>query len=1163
MAVDDPIPAWQAIPVTSRVLNPTPTRDVLDQERAAETAPPSPLLNDIPNPNPRFPWLEPVSDVLNSRPFGGDTSDPFDLLAQTDWMHNWAAYSLRRSGIGADPNFTLDVKRVQQDAEGLDETWTDELIDTESQEEYDFVLASARQNIAREQEIAKLGAAGIAGRLIMNVLDPSMLGLSLGGEAALPAAFAAKGTRLGRILRHGTAVGAINAGAEGAYMGLNPTIDLADVGTAFAIGLVFGGVAGGLKGSKLGADLATHGKKVVESNERLPVPINADGTPSPRTFKSADTGQPGDTYATYDPGNLGAAGNPDMRAPLDTGYKPIAGALNEGGLDALRIDSVGSKLRSTKSNWMRQGFPSLLDDGVGSRSSSDAHVSESSAYTRMDRLWNQSQSRWYELVQPSFKKWRTEGNSTGFAKKYTDKGIFMRDVADYVEWDDATRGQRSFHPEVMKVGGRYRDMMKNFLEQAKRLGVEGFENITPDKFYVPKYLDHNRFADVMNKVLPDKDQGSGGWEGLVKVVRNAILENHPDIDPKLLDRFARGYTDRIAKAVHHLDEGMGSHVVGDAAAIREKIFEFIPDIDEADAVALAKTLAGKRGPGGLDSHTMSRAGLNYDVKTKVWMKGTDGQAVQREVSVGDFFVKDAEFSMMKYARQMSGRLALADAKIRDANGNIVMDGIKGRKDFQRLKNNVSNDYATTPVPEGQHVNLEQMHRDLASLDFAWENVNGSFMGTSMGSGTRGKALLRRISWFNFIRLMNNMGFNQVQEFVGIYNQHGLKAMMKGIPQFGRLLNSMGELKKRDEIVAELQGWTGLGQDTIYAKSQFRYDHEKFGEGRSSSAGEKLDRIGVTLREGTVSLSGMKWLNSGLQQWAMKSAVVRFNELALKGFKSLDRNGALDTFFRGKDLQRLKSLGLRDEDIHGIIEQFNTKVTRTAKGDVEQMNLDQWDPNVRSKFTDAIFRVTNKAIQTNDPGNMAMWMQYDLAKFVLQFKSFIISAYTKQTLYGLRHMDFRQFTSWMMQLAAGMLTYQGMHQIKSLAFNSEEEAKADAEGTGGWQDTLIQGFARTPMASIVPTGIDNALFMGSGFDASAMLFARSRASGIAVGGIDSLPISSAAGGVFKTLSGAEEANLEDRGMTRAERLGWTKAAPFSNWLPFATLLNYMNNEAPSK
>lgn len=1122
-----------------------------------------------------------VNDALDMVPDLGllpsyEKQSGSSLIQEQDHMANWAEYTLRKQGFGADPAFRLDPKKVKADIAGMDEAWNEELFEANSQDEYDFILDAGKKWTAREHEIAQMGGAGVAARLILNITDPTMVALSLGGEALIPAAFAAKGTRLARILKTGSAIGALNAAAEGAYMGLNPTTDIADVGTAFALGLVFGGVSGGLKGSGIGQELSAQGKKIIDVNETKPIPVPfGDVTDHPRTMfnrkPTAPVGSVTDSpkklfnrqreitpvspteqanYATYNAGSVGAAGNPEARAPLTTTYQAIESV--EGGygtLDRARMDSVGAARRASDSNWMKQGFSSILSDGVGSRSADDMHVSENAASLRMQRNVDVAQHNWFKLITPEFRKWKAR-NAPGFFNRGDAKGVFMHGVGDYVEWNPAKSGHRDFDPEIKAAGDRFRLMMRDTLRELKRTGVKGYENIPEDPFYFPKYLDNKNVSDIILRTVKTGNHG-GGWEGLVDVVANAIKRNSPNIDPALLARFAKGYMKRLAQATYGMSDEL-TLVSNSLDGLISHIHEIIPGIDEVDARALARTL--HRDPAG-DPRTMSRAGLDYQHKTNVWMDDGKGGQELREVSVGDFFVKDAEFSVMRYARSAAGKVALAETQIRDGKGNIVMDGLRSQADIERLKQNIREDYATLNT-SGGHADLDQMKADTDKLDWAISLVDGSYQ--DLHNGATGKKLMRRIMDYNFIRLMNNMGINQVQEFVGIYNQWGARAMFKGIPGFKRIINTMGDKVKADQIVREMQGIMGLGDDTIFDKSTFRYDHELWNESRSGTLGHVADRGIKWGKEKTLSISGMKYINAGLQQWAMKSAVMRFDEMSKHGLAALQRGGQIDKFFKGRDLQRLKSIGLRDEDIKEIFNHFQNTVIRAADGTIDSMNFANWNPNVRVKFSDAIYRATHKAIQMNDPGELAKWMQGDVAKFVLQFKSFLLGAYTKQTLYGLRHMDSRQVTSWFMQLAAGSLTYYGMAKMKQLAFSNEQQAEADEAGKLGWQDVILQGIARTPAATLFPTAIDNVASLYTD-----PIWAQSRASGQATGGLDSLPITGALSSLNRTAKGIYGSVVDDREMTQAEKLGFVNSGPFSNWLPLATFLKYLTNDSPTK
>lgn len=119
---------------------------------------------------------------------------------------------------------------------------------------------------------------------------------------------------------------------------------------------------------------------------------------------------------------------------------------------------------------------------------------------------------------------------------------------------------------------------------------------------------------------------------------------------------------------------------------------------------------------------------------------------------------------------------------------------------------------------------------------------------------------------------------------------------------------------------------------------------------------------------------------------------------------------------------MQGLGIDSAMLKRITDQINAKATFDGNR-LKAMNFKGWDDaEALAAFENGVFRHARSIIQENDLGSMAKWMSDPTAKTLLQFRSFMLSSWSKQFMYGMNHMDMRTVAAFATTAFLGSMSY---------------------------------------------------------------------------------------------------------------------------------------------
>lgn len=824
--------------------------------------------------------------------------------------------------------------------------------------------------------------------------------------------------------------------------------------------------------------------------------------------------------------SAGAAANPAEFNPLLPTAPIIDGEIPSARFGKVRMDSVGQLGSIAESKSARLYAQHLGEESVGMTDRSTVSISASE---RGSRLHRSAQVQWYQAVKPSWEKWAKDQGINWFQRRNPGSAYrrFMSEVADYVENADPLA--TAPHPSVAQVGERFRKIMASYADLAANPGadegttrraIEGFTNLTRDQFYLPKYSDPDKINSLFLRFAP---------RTLHNFVKQAVLDAVDDIEDELADRIAAGYLKRIRGAGYGIQENFDSAFRSSNPDTIRTALEDIGVAGEHIDQIVARVAKRDTSDSARAKH---RTPLNYTYSARVQAK--DGSV--QPLSMKDFFVNDADELINRYSREMSGRVALAKVRIRNPDDNkIIVDGITSEADFAKMMDHVKQDFAVSPT-SGTDGKLKMAVENM-------EFLHRAILGQPHHNGDTHVAWLRRLRDFNVLRLMNRMGINQAQEVGIMISQLGLRAMLKQMPALRRITDGIGDKVLNNRLARELEAGLGLGTDQFFGAQRFRQlddiAGEKLGQGRTASMGRRIDNALVTGKHITSNISFMTSVNSRLQQWAARSIAQGFADDAFgKGMKAL----------KGSKLDRLKSLGMDEKTAEKVYAQIRQHAEVKGSRTLTALNMEKWEPAIRSKFLDTVYRHARKVVMENDAGNLHRWMSKPGMQVMFQFRTFIFGAWAKRTLSNLHHLDMTAATTLFAEIMLGAATH---------ALNVSVNASTRPDGDEYLEKELTplnlakKGFGRSGIGSIIPTVVDSAAAftpLGPQFDARTSATPNDLLFGVPA--IDWLTSSST------FTKGLMESTWEGREMSQKEIMAGPRSMPFGNWWPIMTLMGEM-------
>lgn len=1085
----------------------SPYRDAAADPDAVYVDPLAHLGTDAPRPVNMFEEAASAAQPYES--FFGELGAQFQSTSITGAALRWA------SEDHLDLDFRLEEARGEELLTTYPEQYHDMILGAGSEKNLQSRLQWIEEDLTRQQKLAAGGWSATAAGFASGIADPLPLavGIATGGTGLV-----ARAGWAGRAA-YGAAAGAASNAAVDAVSQQVFDDPYADPVMAGIVGAGFGALGG-----ILARNPATY----------------AEADMAARAQAQTRTGQlrSGTILGGADD-SINAARNTDIRDSLIPAERAYLGEVTDGSVDVgfgkgLRFDVAGQMTTSDEPLVRQLGFH-LFEETAGTKNHAVVPDSVNSQFQAFHRRVIGNFVTEYQPAKHAFMKEMGIGR-LALRQRSAAEADFNRQVAAFVRDPNPPVDTNA---NVVKAAGATRKLMDDIRRAANEAGLSDLE-ANPN--YLPLVARHSRVAELDAEIHQDV---------MADFFRQAIKRHTPTLSDEIVDKMAKGYWQTIRKAGYGIEDGITRNLqLGDREGFKQAFAEAAEKTgklgdDELDAAydalsgvmdsAAASPGQSSKGVGYLKKRTL----MDYSFKATVRTRngGT------RELSIYDLFEDDAEFLTRRYARSMSGRVAFANMRVENpGKGGLIVDGIRSEADLERVKDMVKHAYQQR---DGDfHGKQSDMENQLRNIDFAWKRINGIPVWDNQNAFNQ---WARRLKTAQFIRLMSNMGLNQVQESWKLMALTGFRSSLSQLPAIRSMVAGVNAGKlDGDKLANELTDMTGIGLDSLWNKFDMRLDDDRVGQLAGTTFSQKADEWLDRGQQLVGQISLMRAIQDYQQKWAMKAITQQMAHMARK----TGTEGGFDfTKLKLRDRQRLASMGLGEADAKMLFDNL-MRHSEFDGNKIVGVNVNAWDADAVSKFRTFMGRYTDRIVQQNDYGAMAKWMSQPVASMFIQFRSFVLGAWAKSTLWTANHGGFtdpRMMVMLMGEIAAGTATYmvRQSHQI-----TSEEGRKKFLEEDMDPINLAKNGWARTATASVLPMIVDTALM----FTPAGPQFGSARASGSATSAFLGSPAVDQLDAAKRFSSSALGAATGGDEMEANDWKSGVRALPLpTNWVPFAAAL----------
>jgi hypothetical protein len=156
----------------------------------------------------------------------------------------------------------------------------------------------------------------------------------------------------------------------------------------------------------------------------------------------------------------------------------------------------------------------------------------------------------------------------------------------------------------------------------------------------------------------------------------------------------------------------------------------------------------------------------------------------------------------------------------------------------------------------------------------------------------------------------------------------------------------------------------------------------------------------------------------------------------------------------------------------MLDRISSSIRKSASFDgkrLQKMNWNQWeDRQAAAAFQMAAFRFARQAVQENELGNMALWMSHPVAQTLLQFRTFQMAGWAKQTMYGLNHLDHKTVAGWTTSSFTAGLVFIARTHLASVGRSDREKYLQERLSV---EKIAAAGVQNGSWATLIPMGID--------------------------------------------------------------------------------------------
>lgn len=643
-----------------------------------------------------------------------------------------------------------------------------------------------------------------------------------------------------------------------------------------------------------------------------------------------------------------------------------------------------------------------------------------------------SQVKQYELNRQRtlyYKNWVSSYDA--WLKENGYKRIHLHGITKREEFNElvarAIRGEAIESPSVNKMANAQRERYSELLQKAKDAGVRGADKVEENFNYLTRIYSNAKLSKLIDKFGSKKVENF-----LAKAMRGGLNE-------KANKRLAKYLMRVIQRQKSEYQMNIGGILNAKAEDLTRMLRE---QTDLSSDEILEITNAVFPSKGGTSNVFKSR-------RVKLDETYSDG-----EMSISDFLENDSEILFLNYANNLTGQIALAER------------GFKSGSDWTAMMRQIEKEYENLGVAKEDKVRINEMK----ALQSGYDHLVGKPLEDISTTYSTFGRIMRK---YNFARIMNQVGFAQLAEIGVLIANVGLRQTIKHLPEMRKLVKRLKNGEIDDEFMREAEEiFGGFGSERLI--NQVANQSDEFGARLSSSKVIKLERGLDHLNRITADISGMALVNTAMKRIALKGMVQKWVDEAFGGSAAMSK-------------KRARDLGISDAMYKRIIDQIKkhavTEEGALTKRKIKRINIDNWvDQEAASTYAHAINRWGRRTIQENDIGEQMFLgglTDTTTGKILFQFRGFMMTAYGKHLLHGLKMNDVQAYKGFMMSTMFAGMAYVAQIQAQAALMTGRERKKFLEKRLGKTDEEIIKniakaGFQRSAFASLIPATIDTGL-----------------------------------------------------------------------------------------
>jgi len=683
-----------------------------------------------------------------------------------------------------------------------------------------------------------------------------------------------------------------------------------------------------------------------------------------------------------------------------------------------RFDRAG--VTDMSKNKLVKGISNILYESIG-KTGKNWVRSRTMSQVKQFEL-NRQRTLYYKNWVSSYDAWLKEN---GFKRMHLH-GITKREEFNELV-ARAIRGESIESPAVNKMANAQRERYSELLQKAKDAGVRGADKVEENFNYLTRIYSNAKLSKLIDRFGSEKVENF-----LAKAMRGGLNE-------KANKRLAKYLMRVIQKQKSEYQMNIGG-ILNAKAEDLNRLLREQTDLSADEILEITNAVFPSKG--GTSNIFKSR-------RAKLDETYSDG-----EMSISDFLENDSEILFLNYANNLSGQIALAER------------GFKSGSDWTAMMRQIEKEYENMGIPREDKVRINEMK----ALQSGYDHLVGKPLEDISTTYSTFGRIMRK---YNFARIMNQVGFAQLAEIGVLIANVGLRQTIRHLPEMRKLVKRLKNGEIDDEFMREAEEvFGGFGSERLI--NQVANQSDEFGARLSTSKVVKVERALDHLNRITADISGMNIVNMAMKRIALKGMVQKWVDEAFGGSAAMTK-------------KRARDLGISDAMYKRIIDQIKahavTEEGALTKRKIRRINIDNWvDQEAASTYAHALNRWGRRTIQENDIGEQMFLgglTDSTTGKILFQFRGFMMTAYGKHLLHGLKMNDVQAYKGFMMSTMFAGMAYVAQIQAQAALMTGRERKKFLEKRLGKTDEEIIKniakaGFQRSAFASLIPATVDTGL-----------------------------------------------------------------------------------------